>query len=67
MSYNNPLMYYFGITDENSIYCGEEFLVAAFSYKQALSIATEEFPNENLKYYGVVSDEEAEIMGLDVY
>lgn len=67
MSYNKPLTYYFGITDENSIYCGEEFFVEAFNYKQALNIASETFPNENLKYYGIVSDEEAEIMGLDTY
>lgn len=67
MNYNKPLTYYFGITDENSILCGEEFFVEAFSYKQALNIASETFPNENLTYYGIVSDEEAEIMGLDTY
>lgn len=63
----NHLNYWFGIEDEESELCGEEFFVAAFSYKQAKRIVQENFPNEKLSYYGIVSDLTAESMGLDTY
>ena len=60
--------YWFGIDDEDSNLCGEEFLVeveggrdAAFKYAHEL------FPGVHLHYYGWVSDFEAECMGLDTY
>lgn len=62
-----PLNYWFGIEDEESEFCGEEFFVQAFSFKSAKRIAQDLFPKETLSYYGVVSDYRAESMGLDTY
>ena len=61
--------YWWEIIDEDSDLCGEEFFTAlqdadAIEHKRyAKSI----FPNEKLHCLGMVSEEEAEIMGLDTY
>ena len=61
--------YWWTITDEDSDLCGEEFFTAlqnadALDHKK---YAKEIFPNENLVCLGWVSEEEAEMMGLDTY
>lgn len=61
--------YWWGITDEDSDMCGEEFFT---ELKNATRKDHEEyvkkvFPNENLTCYGKVSAAEAEMMGLDTY
>lgn len=63
--------YLFEVVDEDSEFCGEEFLVEVQSgidsFNQARAIAEENFPNTKLKAYGPYSVEEAEAMGLDTY
>ena len=68
----NTTTWWFGIEDENSNLCGEEFFVEvnvpkdrakACAKKQAEKI----FPNEKLICYGRVGFAEAEMMGLDTY
>ena len=64
--------WWFGIEDENSDLCGEEFLVEVNvpmdrAKACATKIAKENFPREKLTCYGRVGVVEAEEMGLDTY
>lgn len=61
--------YWFGIEDENSDLCGEEFFTELKDAdKQAhIAYAQSIFPHEKLTCYGKVSVDEAEMMGLDTY
>ena len=64
--------WWFGITNEDSDLCGEEFFVEVDvpldrAKAEAKRIAKENFPNEILSCYGRVSASEAEMMGLDTY
>ena len=67
----NWVDYYFEVTDEDSPWYGEEFLVEVEdtpnSLDEAWAIARENFPNEKMKCWDKYSVEEAEIMGLDTY
>lgn len=61
--------YWWGIEDKNSDFCGEEFFTEledadAIDHKNYVK---ELFPNEKVKCYGLISEEEAEMMGLDTY
>jgi ribulose kinase len=61
--------YWWGINDEDSDLWGEEFFtelkdadaIEHKKYAQAI------FPNEKLTCYGMVSEEAADMMGLDTY
>lgn len=61
--------YWWGISDEESELCGEEFFTELkdatrkdhFDYMRKL------FPHETVTCYGKVSEAEAEMMGLDTY
>ena len=61
--------YWWAIEDENSDLCGEEFFTELKDaskdehYEYVKSI----FPNENVTCYGKITEEEAEMMGLDTY
>ncbi len=60
------------IVGEESDLCGEEFLVAVNvpwenAQDYANGIARTSFPNEEIRGYGYVTEEEAEMMGLDTY
>ena len=59
--------YWFGVVGEYNEHCGEEFIVAAASLKEAKSMAKDLFPGEEIRSYGRVSEFESEMMGLDVY
>jgi len=61
--------YWWGITDEESDLCGEEFFTELenASFTEHLIYVKGLFPNENPKCYGKVTEEEAEMMGLDTY
>jgi len=66
--------FWFGITNEYSDICGEEFLVAvegvnAFDAREnAVQLAQSIFFNEErITCYGKVSAAQAEMMGLDIY
>lgn len=59
--------YYFGIITEGSDLEGEEFLVGADTYGEAVDIAEEMFPDEDLSYYGTVTEAGAEALGIDEY
>lgn len=64
--------WWFGIEDEDSELCGEEFFVEVkttldHAKQEAMGIAKMNFPNEKLVCYGRVSQEDAEMMGLDTY
>jgi hypothetical protein len=64
--------WWFGINDENSDLCGEEFFVEVnvtldIAKREAIKMAKEIFPNEKISCYGRVSTLEAEMMGLDTY
>lgn len=63
--------YWFIVTSEDSDCYGEEFFVEVLdneeAHDMAWDIATENFPNEELKCYGRVSDTFAEMMGFDTY
>ena len=48
-------------------YAGYEFFVQANNNGEALKIAKDVAAGEKLSYYGKVSDEEAEMAGLDTY
>lgn len=65
----NWTIYWWGIEDENSELCGEEFFTELTNADKATHRAYAEklFPNENLKCYGEVTEEEADTMGLDTY
>lgn len=57
----------FEIIDEDSEYCGEEFLVGAKDYHSAREIVNEYFPDIKVRFWHEVSDYEAEMSGLDEY
>lgn len=59
--------YLFEIVSEDSDCCGEEFFVECDTEAEAWQIAEANFPNEELRYWGKYSIEEAEMMGLDTY
>ena len=59
--------YLFEIIDEDSDACGEQFFVECGSLREARKIVHENFPDVTLKFCGLCSVEEAEIMGLDTY
>ena len=61
--------YWWGIEDENSDMCGEEFFTALkdATKEQHRAYAKEIFPGENPVCYGFVTEEEADRMGLDTY
>lgn len=61
--------YWWGIEDEESDLCGEEFFTELKNADKAAHRAyvKELFPNEHPKCYGRVTEEEVENMGLDTY
>ena len=61
--------YWWMITDEESELCGEEFFTELkdAGRKEHNDYVSELFPNENPRCLGQVSEEEAEMMGLDTY
>ena len=59
--------YYFRIVTDGCDLEGEEFLVGADTYSEAIDIATDEFPDETFYYYGTVTEAEAEAFGIDEY
>ena len=59
--------WWYEVVGEESDLCGEEFFVEARSPKEADEIARDNFPDEQLHCFGLVSDYEAECMGLDTY
>lgn len=65
----NWTTYWWGIEDEDSELCGEEFFTELENADKATHKAYVQylFPNENPKCYGKVTEEEAEMMGLDTY
>lgn len=66
----NWTTYWWGIEDEDSDLCGEEFFTELpdnATRTEHEQYAHEIFPDETLKCYGKVSEAEAEMMGLDTY
>ena len=61
--------YWWIIEDENSEICGEEFFTELLNgtYEHHVNYVLELFPNENPRCLGQVSEEEAEMIGLDTY
>lgn len=61
--------YWWGIEDEDSDLCGEEFFTELenATLEDHKEYVKKLFPNENLACYGKVSAVEAEMMGLDTY
>lgn len=61
--------YWWGIEDEDSDLCGEEFFTELenATLEDHKKYVKKLFPNENLVCYGKVSAVEAEMMGLDTY
>ena len=61
--------YWWGIYDEESELCGEEFFTALKNgdAKKHKEYAQSLFPNEKLTCYGLITEDEAEMMGLDTY
>ena len=61
--------YWWGIEDEDSYLYGEEFFTELknATKEEHEKYAKEVFPNEKLVCYGKVSEEEAEMMGLDTF
>ena len=70
--------YWFEIVGEDSDLCGEEFFTALYTAfcrnkrskklkAQHVDYAQSIFPGENIKCLGYVTEEEAEMMGLDTY
>ena len=65
--------FWFGVVDEDSGLCGEEFIVEVDTgYEDdplaiAWDIAAENFGDVKMKCYGCISSFEAEMMGLDTY
>lgn len=61
--------YWWGINDEDSELCGEEFFTELEDADKSEHrvYAKQIFPNERLTCYGRVTEEEAEMMGLDTY
>ena len=66
---NEWTTYWWKIVGENSDLCGEEFFTAlknadALDHKK---YARQIFPNEKLRCLGLISEFDAEMMGLDTY
>lgn len=61
--------YWWGITDENSDMCGEEFFTELkdATKEEHRAYVRKLFPGEKPRCYGRVTEEEAERMGLDTY
>lgn len=61
--------YWWIIDDEDSELCGEEFFTELedATFEDHRNYVREVFPNENPQCLGQVSEEEAEMMGLDTY
>lgn len=61
--------YWWEIIDENSELCGEQFFTELKSaeYIDHVIYVQKLFPAEKVKSLGEVSEEEAEMMGLDTY
>lgn len=61
--------YWWVIEDENSDLCGEEFFTELEDADATVHKAyvRKLFPNEKCRCLGQVSEEEAEMMGLDTY
>lgn len=61
--------YWWIIEDENSELCGEEFFteLEGAGRKEHNDYVAKLFPNENPRCLGRVTQEEAEMMGLDTY
>lgn len=61
--------YWWEINDENSDLCGEEFFTELkdATKEDHEKYVLEIFPNEKPKCLGKVTEEEAEMMGLDTY
>lgn len=61
--------YWFGIYDENSDFCGEEFFTELenATKEQHVEYAQSLFPNEKITCFGKIMEAEAEAMGLDTY
>lgn len=61
--------YWWAIEDENSDLCGEEFFTELkdASKDEHYDYVKNIFPNENVTCYGKITEEEAEMMGLDTY
>lgn len=57
--------YLFECIDEESENLGEEFIVGANTYTEAREIATDNFGK--CRYWHELSEEEAEMSGLDEY
>lgn len=57
--------YLFECADEDSENCGEEFIVGADNFKEAVKIAEEFFGCCHA--FGEITEEEAENSGLDEY
>ena len=66
----NWTTYWWEIYGEDSDLCGEEFFTALpnnATYEEHEKYAMELFPNEWLNCLGYVTEEDAEMMGLDTY
>lgn len=61
--------YWWAVVDEGSYLDGEEFFTELenANKEEHRTYAEEVFPNVNLTCYGRVTEEEAEMMGLDTY
>lgn len=59
--------YLFEIVGEYSELCGETFFVQADNREKANEILAEYFKGEKIRFLGVYSDTEAEMMGYDTY
>lgn len=61
--------YWWTITGVDSDLCGEEFFTELenASKEEHRAYAKNIFPNEKLTCFGKVTEEEAEMMGLDIY
>lgn len=57
----------FEVVGEDSDLCGEQFFVECNTLVSAREIASDNFPDEELRYCGKYSIEEAEWIGLDTY
>lgn len=57
----------FEVIGEDSDLCGEQFFVECDTKREAYQIAADNFPDEELRYCGKYSVEQAEILGYDTY
>lgn len=61
-------IYWWIIDDEESEFCGEQFFTEIEGgRKEHNDYVRDLFPNENLRCLGRVTEEEAEVTGLDTY